>query len=94
MPLTAYGDREEPCNLTLKNVDYSFRAGFENTTFMHAANLSHLCMKDITIQNATGGIFVKLWGDVLPETEMVNISANIAEEYIKRTEEEFVCHPI
>lgn len=94
MPLTAYGDKAEQCNLTLKNVDFSFREGYEKMTFMQAANLSHLCMKNLTIENAAGGVLVKLWGDILPEMEFENISANVQEEYIVCTDEEFVCNPI
>lgn len=94
MPLTAYGDEKEPCNLTLKNIDFSFREGFEDITFMHAANLRKLCMKNITIRNAAGGTLVKLWGSILPEVDMENINGNIAKEHILRTEEKFVCTPI
>ena len=94
MPLTAYGDKKEPCSLTLKNIDYSLREGFETTTFMHAANLSHLCMKKIKIRNASGGQLVKLWGDVLPKAQMEDVSGNVASDYIVRTNEEFICNPI
>ena len=93
MPLTAYGDKDEQCSLTLKNINFSFREGFERVTFMHAANLRYLCMKDITVQNADGGMLVKLWGDIVPEIEMENINGNIV-SHIIRTNEEFTCTPV
>lgn len=94
MPLTAYGAENEPCNLTLKNVDLSFREGYEDTTFMHAANLKRLCMRNVTIRNAAGGQLVKLWGNILPEVEMEHVDAKVNEEYIMRANQEFVCSPI
>ena len=94
MPLTAYGDPNEPCMLTLKNIDFSFRKGFEHITFIQAANLYYLCLKDIQIQNAEGGTLIKLWGDMFPETEFEGIKANVSNECIVRTNEAFVCNPI
>ena len=94
MPLTAYGDKNEPCSVTMKNVEFSFREGFEHTTFMHAANLKSLCMKNVTIHNAVGGKLVKLWGDIAPQTDMENICGNVDDNYIVPTDETFICQPI
>ena len=94
MPLTAYGDENEPCYLTMNNVEFSFREGFECTTFMHAANLKKICMKDVTICNAKGNTLVKLWEDMIPQMEMENVVGNLNEDYLLLTDEKFICQAI
>lgn len=94
MPLTAYGDEKEPCSITMKNIEFSFREGFEHTTFMHAANLRMLSMKNVKIQNAFNSTLVKLWGNMIPEMNMENINGNLEDDYLIKAEEPFVCQPI
>lgn len=94
MPLTAYGDEKEPCSLTIKDSDFSFREGNEHIPFMYAANLKHLCMKNVKISNALSGQLVKMWGDMKPKMEIENVSANVNKEYIIWAEEPFDCNPI
>lgn len=93
-PLTAYGDNEEPLQLTIKNLDFSFREGVENKIFMHMANVEELDMKDLTVHNRENGAFIKMWGEIKPICRMQNITANVAEEYIIKAEEPFVCRMV
>ncbi len=94
MPLTAYGSEEEPCDIAFKNVEFSFREGFEDIAFMHAANISHLSIKDVTFHNDTGNTFIKLWGEMMPETEMEAVQGIAAKEIIVKAKEPFVCKAI
>lgn len=94
MPLTAYGDEAEPCTLVFKNLDFTFRKGFEHITFMHAAYLEKLIMQDVVIRNAKGGTLLKLWENMMPEVEIQNFSGDLADDYIVHTDEKFECTPI
>lgn len=91
MPLTAYGDKENPFELTLSNVDFSFKKGFENNPFLHVANFRRILLKNVNIKNACGDCLIKSWsseGDI----EMAGLECDIPkEDLIKYTTEEFVC---
>ena len=91
MPLTAYGDSENPFELTLKNIEFSFREGFEHNPFMHVANFKKITLEDITVKNAKGECLIKSWskdGDV----EFIGLNCSIPKDnLVKYTEEEFKC---
>ncbi len=94
MPLTAYGDDKERLYFIMKDMDFSFREGFENTTFMQMANLEKLHMENVSLRNAKGGTFIKMWGEHMPICEFKNITGISEEKYIVKADEPFVCKKI
>ena len=91
MPLTAYGDKENPFELTLNNVEFSFKKGYEENPFMHVANFKKITLKNVNVKNACGKSLIKSWstdGDF----EFINLKCDIAnEDLVEHTTEEFVC---
>ena len=96
MPLTAYGDSESPLDISFENIDFSFKEGFEDCDFMHAANFSRIRLKNVRVANARGGCLIKSWsraGEGL--IELAGLKCGIPDENLVRyTDEEFVCQPI
>jgi hypothetical protein len=91
MPLTAYGDKDMPFELTLNNIEFSFKEGFEQNPFMHVANFKKITLKNINVKNACGDCLIKSWSED-GEFEFKNLNCDINEENIvKYTDEEFVC---
>ena len=93
MPLTAYGDKETPITLEMKNVEISLRKGFENIDFMHVANHKKIALTNVTIDNYQGKHLIKAWTDGVVEAE--NLNCDIEEKnYVVMAEEVFTCQPI
>jgi hypothetical protein len=93
MPLTAYGDKDIPVTLELKNVDISMRPGFETVDFMHVANYKKITLDHVTLHNHRGKYLIKDWTG--GNAEFVEVSCGVEKEnYVVRTEEPFVCQPI
>lgn len=93
MPLTAYGDKDIPVTLELKNVDISMRPGFETVDFMHVAFYKKIILDHVALHNHRGTHLIKDWtgGNV----EFLDVICDVKpEDYVARTEEPFVCQPI
>lgn len=91
MPLTAYGDKENPFELTLNNVEFSFKEGFEQNPFMHVANYKKISLKNVNVRNARGECLIKSFGGD-GEFEAINLQCDIDKEnLLKPTDEEFKC---
>ena len=91
MPLTAYGDKENPFELTLSNVEFSFKTGYEQNPFMNVANYKKISLKNVNVKNACGECLIKSFGGD-GEFETVNLHCDIAQEnLLKPTDEEFKC---
>lgn len=91
MPLTAYGDKGNPFKLTLSNIDFSFKKGYEKNPFMHVANFDKITLKNINVRNAEGDCLIKTWTKD-GEIEFINLNCDIPKEkLVKFTEEEFKC---
>ena len=63
MPLTAYGDKDFPVTLELKNVDISMRKGFEDIDFMHVCNYDLIVLRNIELKNYKGKALIKKWSE-------------------------------
>ena len=61
MPLTAYGDSDQPCDVTLKRVNISLRQGFEDLVFINAANFNRITLQDVRFSNSTSQVLAKIW---------------------------------
>jgi len=94
MPLTAYGDADNPFELTLNNIDFSFKKGYQKNPFMHVANFSKIKLKNVNVRNADGNCLIKSWSND-GEFEFKNLSCDIPEEnLVEYTTEEFKCTAI
>ncbi len=96
MPLTAYGDAEMPVSLTLENIEFSFRDGKEDTTFIHAANYKKIRIKNISLHGAKADHLIKSWDtDRKGEIEIINVKSDIpTDNLVVYTDEAFCCHAI
>lgn len=96
MPLTAYGDPNDPIKLTMKNVDFSFRDGFDKTTFMHLANVKTVTLKNVNIRNCRADHLIKSWSKVGKGTFVFDhLTVDVPEEdLVFYTTEDFICQPI
>ena len=93
MPLTAYGDKENPVTLELKNIDISMRDGFEETDFMHVANYKKILLDNVKVSNHKGKCLIKTWTD--GEIEINNVNCGVSsEKIIVKTDDEFICGPL
>lgn len=93
MPLTAYGDKDTPITLEMKNVDISIREGFENIDFMHIANYKRISLENVKIDNYLGESLIKKWTD--GKVEITNLECNVSEDkYVVPADKEFVCQAI
>ena len=63
MPFTAYGDKEVPVSVKLKNVNVSLREGFENIDFMHVCNFEKISIENVKMANYRGEAFIKTWSE-------------------------------
>jgi hypothetical protein len=91
MPLTAYGDKENPFELTLSNVEFSFKKGFEQNPFMHVANFKKIKLKNLNVKNAKGECLIKSWTEG-GKFEFINLECDIdKDKLVKYTDEPFVC---
>ena len=91
MPLTAYGDKENPFTLIMQNCLIAFKKGCGKQPFMHVANFKKICLDNVTIENAEGEELIKSWSRGGP-LECIGLRCDIKQEdWLKYTEEEFVC---
>ena len=94
LPLTAYGDAEEKFDLVLKNASVAFEPGAEKTTFMHASNFDRIVLDNVTLENSAAEPLIKIWGEggIL---DADGLKCAVAKEnWIKHTDEPFVCQAI
>ena len=96
MPLTAYGDAELPVTVALENIEFSFKEGCENTTFIRAANYRKLRLKNVKVLNGTCDHLIKSWDlEKKGEIELIDVECGISEENrVVYTDEDFFCKAI
>ena len=94
MPLTAYGDRDVPITLEMKNVSLSLREGSEDIALMHVAHVRRITLEDLTLPNFRGDTLIKTWTEG-GTIEIQNLNAAVEEkDYVKQATEPFVCKAI
>lgn len=96
MPLTAYGDKESPVEVVFENLDFSFRKGFEDTTFMHVANFRKIVLRNVIVRNTRAQQLIKSWSKE-GEGEFVfdELTCDVVrEKLVSYTSEPFICQPI
>ena len=60
----AYGNDELPFRLTMKNIDYTLRNGFEEKSFINLGKYEEVVFENVTVHNFKGDVLIKTWGDV------------------------------
>jgi polygalacturonase len=94
MGLTAYGVKNEPLSLTLKNVEYSFRKGYESTPMFRVAYCDEICLENVKVTNYEGDSWIRAWSNGVKVTTN-GLDCNVAEdELLVRAKEAFKCQPI
>jgi len=94
MGLTAYGVKNSPMTLTLKNVEYSFREGSEETPMFRVAYCDEIKLQNVKVKNYKGDSLIRSWSsgvNVLVDDLECDITD---EELLVRAREAFVCTPI
>ena len=61
--INAYGNDECLFDLTLKNIDYTMREGFEEKSFMMLGCYKNVNLENVKIHNFNGDTLIKTWGD-------------------------------
>jgi hypothetical protein len=91
MPSAAYGDPEKRVSVTFENVDFSFKEGCEDTTFLLARYYDKIKFKNVTVRNGKCDHLVKSFnseknGDI----EFINTKTHLSEsDLVKHTDETF-----
>ena len=63
VPINAYGSKEVPVDLTLKNVEISLREGHEDISLIHACNYNCIKLENVSVPNFKGDCIVKKWSE-------------------------------
>lgn len=94
MPLTAYGSKECPLQLTMKDMDVAFRENVTNTAFLHVAHIDRLLLENVKVEKVWDAPLVKSWtqtGDMV----LRNLICDLPEaQWVCYTDEPFVCKAI
>lgn len=86
MPFTAYGDKEVPITVKLKNVNVSLRKGFEKIDFMHVCNYEKISIENVKIENYKGEAFIKTWSDGKIEIKDLTCDCKTDQQVVKARE--------
>jgi len=93
MPLDVYGDTNTPVILELKNMDFTFRTGFDAVSFIHACNYERITLKNVTIRGAGKAPLIKTWSE--GKIELKDVKCDIPDERrVVPATEEFYSRPI
>lgn len=94
MGLTAYGIEECPMEITLRNVDYTYAEGAEETPMLRVAHCKAINLENVTVNGFKGEALIRAWSDdITVNTD--NLSCDLGDgELIVRADEPFVCKAI
>lgn len=91
--LYAYGSENSLFDLTLKNIEYRVREGYEKEPFIKAAHFGNIMLENVQIDNYSADDFIKTWSDG-GTIKISNLKANIKEDIRTIAKEPFECNPI
>lgn len=88
-PVVVYGDADNKILFEMRNIEFSFREGFEKTDFIHTGNYENVILDNVNIKNSEGGAIIKVWSTDGAIT-LNNVVCSVPEnERIKKAEEAF-----
>ncbi len=94
MGLVAYGIENSPMVLNLKNIEYSFCEGYEETPLMRVAYCDEINFDNVKISNYKGKSLIRTWSNnVKVNTKDFDCDLN-GGELLVSADEEFVCQKI
>ena len=89
MPINAYGDKEDPVTITMKNIEISDSQEFKAEALIHACHYEKIILEDIRLSNVPCKVLVKRWstdGEII----IKNIISELDEEaYVKEADTPF-----
>ena len=94
MGLTAYGIESSPMEITLRNVDYTYAEGAEETPMLRVAHCSSINLENVKVTGFAGNSLIRAWSDGI-KVNAENLDCDLGEgELFVRTDEKFVCSAI
>lgn len=94
MPITAYGSKDLPLDLTLRDVNLSFAKGYESNPAFWIANCERVVLERICVKNRYGAPLIKTWTKH-PDVRFSEGAFDFQlDRLIEYTEEPFSCKPI
>ena len=94
MGLTAYGIESSPMEITLRNVDYTYAEGAEETPMLRVAHCSSINLENVKVTGFAGNSLIRAWSDGI-KVNTENLDCDLGEgELFVRTDEKFVCSAI
>lgn len=93
MPLDVYGDTNTPVIVEMKNLDFTFRPGFDAVSFIHACNYERITLDNVSVRGAGKAPLIKTWSP--GKIELKNGKSDIPEERrVVPATEKFFSRPI
>ncbi|MBO5414997.1 MAG: right-handed parallel beta-helix repeat-containing protein [Clostridia bacterium] len=94
MGLTAYGIESSPMEITLRNVEYSYAEGAEETPLLRVAHCSAINLENVKVSGFAGTALIRAWSDNI-KVNTKDLDCNLGDgKLIVRADEEFVCRRI
>ena len=94
MGLTAYGIEGSPMEITLRNVDYSYREGAGETPMFRVAHCDKIRLENVKVGVFSGQALIKTWSEGV-EVETENFDCDLGDGKLTvRAEEDFVCKAV
>ena len=94
MGLTAYGIESSPMEITLRDVDYSYREGAEKSPMFRVAHCKAINLENVRVTGFGGASLIRTWSDGV-KVNTDNFDCDLGEgELIVRADEEFVCKAV
>ncbi|HRZ46464.1 MAG TPA: glycosyl hydrolase family 28 protein [Candidatus Paceibacterota bacterium] len=93
MPLDVYGNTSTPVIVELKNMDFTFRKGFDAVSFIHACNYERIALDHVTVRGAGKAPLIKTWSS--GKVELKDVKCDIPEDRrVVPAAEKFYSRPI
>ena len=93
MPLDIYGDTNTPVIVDIKDMDFTFRQGSDNVSFIHACNYERITLDKVNIKGIGNVPLIKTWSKGI--IEMKDVKCDVPEDRrIVPATEKFFSRPI
>ena len=88
-----YGDTNMPVMVQISNMDFTFRKGTDNVSFIHACNYDHITLDGVSIKGIGQVPLIKTWSK--GTIEMKDVKCTVPEDRrIVPATEKFFSRPI
>ena len=91
MGLTAYGIESVPTQITLRNVEYTYAEGAEETPMFRVGHCAAINLENVKVNGFAGTELIRTWSDGL-QVNTKNLECDLGKgKLLARADEEFVC---